>query len=125
MLKSISLNSLSKWEARNFDTVKDNWEKAGKIADYECFTFAALLSLYGPKSGFEPDDNQEHIAYIRNNWDENDVEGMVKKIVSESGIFVRDFAAIVPGFVPKVAEYLKEINTEGMDKALKNFLSKH
>ncbi len=125
MLKSISLNSLSKWEARNFDTVKDNWEKAGKIADYECFTFAALLSLYGPKSGFEPDDNQEHIAYIRNNWDENDVEGMVKKIVSESGIFVRDFAAIVPGFVPKVAEYLKEINTEGMEKALKNFLSKH
>ncbi len=125
MLKSISLNSLSKWEARNFDTVKDNWEKAGKIADYECFTFAALLALYGPKSGFEPDDNQEHIAYIRNNWDENDVEGMVKKIVSESGIFVRDFAAIVPGFVAKVAEYLKEINTEGMEKALKNFLSKH
>lgn len=125
MLKSISLNSLSKWEARNFDTVKDNWEKAGKIADYECFTFAALLSLYGPKSGFEPDDNKDHVAYIRNNWDENDVEGMVKKIVSESGIFVRDFAAIVPGFVPKVAEYLKEINTEGMEKALKNFLSKH
>ena len=42
MLKSISLNSLSKWEARNYPTVKDNWFKAHKLAQHECFTFAEI-----------------------------------------------------------------------------------
>ena len=35
MLKTISLNSLSKWETRNFPTVLDNWNKAGKVAEKE------------------------------------------------------------------------------------------
>ena len=125
LLKSISLNSLSKWEARNFDTVRDNWEKAGKIADAECFTFAALLSLYSPFSGFEPDDNAAHIAYIRDNWNDADLEATVSSIVSKSGIFVLDFAEIVPGFVGKVAEYLGDIRTLGMKDALAKFLAAH
>ncbi|MDE7406986.1 MAG: altronate oxidoreductase, partial [Muribaculaceae bacterium] len=125
MLKSISLNSLSKWEARNFPTVKDNWIKAGKVADYECFTFAALLSLYGPESGFEPDDTPEHVAYIRNNWDATEYSKTVERIVSESGIFVENMAAVVPGFTAKVAEYLQQIRTLGMAEALKKFLNEH
>ena len=105
MLRSISLNSLSKWEARNYPTVKDNWFKAQKVAAHECFTFAALLSLYGPKSGFEPDDTKEFVEYIRTNWNSADLEGTVRKIVCESGIFTVNFSE-VPGFVPTVARYL-------------------
>ena len=47
MLRSISLNSLSKWEARNYPTVRDNWFKAQRLAEREAFTFAALMTLYG------------------------------------------------------------------------------
>ena len=121
MLKSISLNSLSKWEARNYPTVKDNWFKAGKIAEHECMTFAALMAYYSPKSGFEPDDTAEFVAYIRNNWNSEDLEGTLTKIVKESGIFTVDFSE-VPGFVPAVAKYLKDIEELGMTEALNKFL---
>ena len=122
MLKSISLNSLSKWEARNYPTVKDNWFKAGRVAEHEAMTFAALLAYYSPKSGFEPDDAAEFVAYIRNNWDSEDLEGTVSKIVKESGIFTVDFSD-VPGFVPTVAKYLKDIENLGMKAALDKFLA--
>ena len=103
MLSSIALNSLSKWEARNFPTVKDNYEKAGKVAEYELLTFAALLALYAPGSGFTPNDTPEQVAFIQDNWDDNDVEGTVAKIVG-GDIFLENFDAIVPGFNDKVAE---------------------
>ena len=122
MLKSISLNSLSKWEARNYPTVKDNWFKAGRVAEHEAMTFAALLAYYSPKSGFEPDDVVEFVAYIRNNWDSEDLEGTVSKIVKDSGIFTVDFSE-VPGFVPTVAKYLKDIEKLGMKAALDKFLA--
>jgi len=122
LLKSISLNSLSKWEARNFDTVKDNWQKAGRVADHELFTFASLLALYAPGSGFTPQDNPEHVEYIRKNWNDNDIKTSVKRIVSDSGIFLQDFDAIVPGFADKTAEYVAAIRKVGIREALKCFL---
>ena len=123
MLKSISLNSLSKWEARNYPTVKDNWFKAHRVAGHECFTFAALLSLYGPESGFQPDDTAEFVEYIRKNWNPADLEGTVSKIVRQSGIFTVDFSE-VPGFIPAVAAYLADIRALGMAGALDKFLKK-
>ena len=121
MLRSISLNSLSKWEARNYPTVKDNWFKAQKTALHECFTFAALLALYGPKSGFEPDDTKEFVAYIREQWDSANLEATVQKIVRESGIFTVDFSE-VPTFIQTVAGYLADIESLGMNGALDKFL---
>ena len=122
LLKSISLNSLSKWEARNYPTVKDNWFKAGRVAEHEAMTFAALLAYYSPKSGFDPDDVAEFVAYIRNNWDSENLEETVSKIVKESGIFTVDFSEVT-GFVPTVAKYLKDIEVLGMKAALDKFLA--
>ena len=122
LLKSISLNSLSKWEARNYPTVKDNWFKAGRVAEHEAMTFAALLAYYSPKSGFEPDDVAEFVAYIRNNWDSENLDGTVSKIVKESGIFTVDFSEVT-GFVPTVAKCLKDIEVLGMKAALDKFLA--
>ena len=42
MLRSISLNSLSKWEARNYPTVRDNWFKAQRLAEREAFTLSLI-----------------------------------------------------------------------------------
>ena len=122
LLKSISLNSLSKWEARNYPTLRDNWLKAGKIAKHECMTFAALMAYYSPKSGFEPDDTPEFVQYIRNNWDSDNLEDTLTKIVMQSGIFTVDFLEI-EGFIPTVAQYVKDIEELGMAAALKKFLA--
>ncbi len=122
LLASISLNSLSKWEARNYPTVKDNWFKGGVTAKYECFTFAALLTLYSGKGDFEPTDTVEFVEFIQSAWAESCVEERVAKIVSGSGIFTEDFAAI-PTFIPTVAQYVADIEELGMAKALDKFLS--
>lgn len=124
-LKSIALNSLSKWETRNFVTVKDYWQKVGRLAEHELFTFASLLALYAPDSGFEPQDNETHLAFIRNNWNDNDLQGTVGAIVSDGGIFLEDFEAIVPGFSEKVTEYLADIRNKGIATALKDFINSH
>ncbi len=122
MLKTISLNSLSKWEARNYPTVKDNWFKAHRLAEHELFAFAALLTLYSGKTGFQPDDTAEFVEFIRKNWDSNDAEATVEKIV-KSNIFTVDFSE-VEGFIPAVAAYVKDIEALGMAEALKKFQSK-
>lgn len=120
-LKSIALNSLSKWETRNYPTLSDNWTQLGCVAQCECMTFAALLALYSPHSGFEVDDNPQHVAYIRENWDSNDIYSTVSKIVCDSDIFSEDFSMIA-GFIPMVAAYLESIEKIGMAATLKQFL---
>lgn len=124
MLRSISLNSLSKWETRNFPTVRDNWNKRKQLAEHELFSFAALLALYAPDSGFEPEDNSEHIHFIHSNWNTDDIYATVSSIV-KGGVFSEDFDKLVPGFSRKVAEYLIAIRENGMASALKEFNDSH
>ncbi len=121
LLKTISLNSLSKWEARNYPTVKDNWFKAGKLAQRELFTFAALLTLYSGKNGFQPDDTAEFVQFIQQNWDSTNRTATVEKIV-KSNIFTVDFSE-VEGFVEGVAAYVADIEELGMAEALNKFLA--
>lgn len=123
-LKSIALNSLSKWEARNWPTVKDMWQKEDRVAEYESFTFAALLSHYGPGSEFSPEDNAGHVEVIRSAWNDNDYTVTVDGILN-AGIFIENFAEKVPRFPEVVAEYLSEIRSKGMRTALADFLKTH
>ena len=81
------------------------------------------MTLYGPKSGFEPDDTKEFVEYIRANWDSENIEGTITKIVKESGIFTVNFSE-VPGFIPAVAGYVRDIEELGMEGALAKFLKK-
>ncbi len=122
-LRSISLNSLSKWEARIYDTVKDNHRKLGRTARCGLMTFAALLALYAPGSGFAPEDNADHVRFIHEHWQADDIHATVKAIVSpESGIFLHDFESEVPGFTRTVASYLSAILRDGAAHSLEKFL---
>lgn len=118
MLASICLNSLSKWEARNFPTVKDNFLKAGKVAKYNLFSLASLLVLYSGKSAidFKVDDTPEYVEFIQKNWDMNDIDGTVDKII-RSNIWVEDLTVVTP-LIPTVTAFVKDILTNGMEKAL-------
>lgn len=116
-LKSIALNSLSKWEARNYPTARDYFARTGKIAWHEAFSFAALLNLYGPDSGFEPEDNAAHVETIRTAWNPSDFDTTVRTIL-DSGIFIENFGQTMSGFTDVVADYLADIRTQGMAAAI-------
>jgi tagaturonate reductase len=120
-LETISLNSLAKWEARNWHTVKDNHFKLGKTAKRCEFSFAALMVLYSGKASvaFTPNDIAEHAAFIQSNFDVNNMEQSISKIVKDSGIFIEDFST-VPDFIPNVAKHCKNILDNGMEQALQS-----
>lgn len=117
-LRSIALNSLSKWETRNYPTLKDNWTKLNKLADFSVFTFAALLAMYAPDSPFTPEDKPEHVKFIQDHWNDEDLKSTVAAIL-DSDIFAENFGKEIPGFLDKTTEYLKLIRTKGVKEALK------
>lgn len=122
MLSSIALNSLSKWEARNYPTAKDQWFKGGVVAKHEAFTFAALLALYSGKSGFEANDTREYVDFIQSSWDSANLHDTVARIVANRDMWIEDFSQI-EGFVECVADYLSDIESLGMKDALDKFMA--
>jgi tagaturonate reductase len=121
-LKDISLNSLSKWETRNFPTLKDNVFNLKKPAPLTTFSFAALLVLYSGKSaakGFTPNDTPEFVEFIQKTFNINDLQGWVKGIIENRKMWTVDLSAI-PEFAEQVAEDAELILKLGMDTVLKS-----
>jgi len=109
-LKDIALNSLSKWETRNFPTLHDNVLKLGRPAPLTVFAFAALLALYSGRSGidFTPNDNPEHVEFIRNTFSRDNIEGWIDGIIRNKSIWNVDLCQI-PDFAKDVSRYAEAI----------------
>jgi len=118
-LKDISLNSLSKWETRNFPTLKDNVFNLKKDAPLTTFSFAALLVLYSGKSAaknFIPNDTPEFVEFIQTTFNPDDLQGWVRGVVENRKMWTVDLASI-PDFTEKVTKYVKQILEKGMKEA--------
>jgi tagaturonate reductase len=123
-LKDISLNSLSKWEARDYPTVCDISRNSGKLAKLTTFSFAALLVLYSGKSeavNFTPNDTPEFVEFIRKTFDANNIEGWVNGIITNRQIWKENFSS-VPGFADAVRAGVELILNQGMKTALEEIL---
>lgn len=122
-LETISLNSLSKWETRNFPTLLDNSVKRGHFASLTAFSLASLLVLYSGKSSidFTPNDTAECVKIIQESWCE-DISTSVAKILSSKVIWKEDLSQI-NGLTDKVAEYASLIISNGMRNALEQVLT--
>ncbi|HRG24202.1 MAG TPA: tagaturonate reductase [Chitinophagaceae bacterium] len=123
-LKDISLNSLSKWETRNFPTVKDNFTRLNKNARLNTFSFAALLVLYSGKSAveFTPNDTPEFVEFIQSTFDSNHIQGWVEGVVKNKKIWKEDFS-VSPYFIDEVAASASAILKHGMKAALTDVLN--
>lgn len=120
MLHTLHGRWLRLWQ-RNYPTLKDNWQRLGLTANCESLSLAALLALYSPYSGFEPDDDAEQVAFIRDNWNSEDIYSTVSAIVQNEKIFAEDPSQIA-GFIEKVVMYIHSIEKQGMAATLKRFL---
>jgi tagaturonate reductase len=118
-LKDISLNSLSKWETRNFPTVKDNFTKKNKNAKLAIFSFASLLVLYSGKSetAFTPNDTAEFVHFIQSSFNKENIKKWVEGIVKNKKIWKEDFTAI-PFFINEVSKDVELILNKGMKEAV-------
>lgn len=125
-LKDISLNSLSKWETRDFPTVYDNSKVLGKQASLTSFSFAALLVLYSGKAAveFTPNDTLEFVEFIQQSFDANNIDGWVSGIINNKKIWTADFSAVT-GFGELISANVKLILDKGMKVALESLLNNH
>jgi len=123
-LKDISLNSISKWETRDYPTVYDNSKKLDKFAKLTSFSFAALLVLYTGESeakGFTPNDTPEFIEFIQSTFNKNDIKGWVTGIVNNKQMWKEDFTQ-VPQFVEEISKDVESILSKGMRVALSGII---
>ncbi|WP_101688402.1 tagaturonate reductase [Dysgonomonas massiliensis] len=122
-LKDISLNSLAKWEARDYPTVLDNYEKLGKKAHLAIFSFAALMVLYSGQSEveFTPTDTPEFVEFIQTTFCRADIKGWIEGIVSHPTMWNVNMKAI-PFFADEVAKGVDLILRNGMREALQQVI---
>lgn len=125
-LETISLNSLSKWETRNYPTLKDGFAASGVVPPLEAFSLAALLVLYSGKAEvpFSPNDTKDHVEFIQKVWDSSNVASSVEQILANRSIWKEDFTEIGP-LCQVVASFVSSILTKGMREALKLALNSY
>ena len=122
-LKDISLNSLSKWETRDYPTVLDNYSTKGQIAKRSIFSLAALLVLYSGKQtiNFTPVDTPEYVQFIRESFDEDDINKWIYDIIHHPSMWRADLSA-VPFLEQEVVKGVKSILQRGMRDTLKGLI---
>lgn len=96
-LTSIALNSLSKWEARLWPTVRDVYAREGRLATHAIFAYAALMELYASPS-FTPQDTD----------------------LGQKDGYAARFGQEVPGFTSLAEEYRRLISSKGVEQALES-----
>ncbi|GHU86655.1 altronate oxidoreductase [Bacteroidia bacterium] len=122
-LKDISLNSLSKWEARDMPTVVDSYA-SGKTAQKVIFSFAAMLVLYSGHSAIEftPNDTPEYVDFIKNTFDKNNIDTWVRGIITHPTMWISKALANNEDFINTTIFNVKNILENGMELSLKSVI---
>ncbi|MCL1875730.1 MAG: tagaturonate reductase [Synergistaceae bacterium] len=134
-LLAISLNSISKFKARVWPSIKDTFERTGKLPDSLCFSLAALMALYSgdidkngklmAKRGEETYEITDAAAAIQFFTDNHTLpaDEFAAALLKREDIWGNDFVNTkIPGLSEKVSGYLQDIRENGMRNSIKNLL---
>ncbi|MBQ7363046.1 MAG: tagaturonate reductase [Clostridia bacterium] len=138
-LLDISLNSVSKWRARNMPSLVEYTEKYGKLPECLTFGFAALLAFYNSEVSELSHDGlhcrrpagDEYVCrddrWVLEFFYENRAmkpEELALAAAKNTAMWGRDLS-LIPGFVELVTKYLDRIKKAGavsaMASAIRNF----
>ncbi len=103
LLKSISLNSVSKFSVRVLPTVFDSIEKLGEVPKVSALALASLITYY---KNNEVDDNPAAVKYIKANT--------LTRILSNAELWGRDLSCMLP----LTEKAYNIIATDGIRKAI-------
>lgn len=129
-LLDISLNSVSKWEARCMPSFLGYVDKFGKLPKYLTFSMAALMSFYSTQKDGEVNggyclvgnrDGEEYnirddrfvLDFFKENSAKEPVE-FAKAYLSNTRFFGGKDLSEVEGLVDAIAAYIADIRTRGM-----------
>ena len=128
-LLDISLNSVSKWRARDLPTVRETI-RGGGFPEALCFSLAALLAFdtvaeddgeqaFGRRGGelYPIREDRKVIAAVQAANEED-----VKRVLADASLWGEDLTAF-PGFAEKVWQHLNAIRSEGACAAIDRLLA--
>lgn len=125
-LSSISLNSVSKFQARILPTLVDYIERFGELPKATVFSLSALLYFYKGKRGDESItlvDDESTLHLFTECWSlyADNIQKLALTILSNEKLWGTNLSKI-PHLTESVATQLKTINQYGMTEALTQFL---
>jgi len=123
-LMSISLNSTSKFKTRVLPSILEYIKRKNTLPKGLLFSLASLISFYkGNRNGelISLKDDQSALDFFKEQWNTNDLDGIVNLTLSNVEFWDEDLTKY-EGLEAFVASCLKDIETNGMQKALKNFI---
>jgi tagaturonate reductase len=128
-LMSISLNSMSKYKTRDLPSLLEFVDRKKKLPAKLVFSLAALISFYKGKRGTEDiqlSDDQDILDLFNHQWGTFDgtvesVRAIVNTVLGYEKIWEMDLNA-VPGLTDTVTNYLYEIETKGMKRAIESLV---
>lgn len=115
-LLDISLNSVSKWNARVKPTMIDYYKKHRCLPQFTTFSFAALMAFYCGTE-YPIRDSAEVLKFFAENCGKLDSRRLVEKFAGSEGFFDEDLTSY-PGFTDKTASWLDAIRSKGMKRVL-------
>ncbi len=127
-LMSIALNSTTKFRTRLLPTLTDYVRITGNLPKHLLFSFAAIVEFHKGKRGDEDialKDDSALLAHWAKLWAEfnGDYLKLAEKALAWTEAWEMDMNAIHPDITATVAEYLKDIDTNGMKKAVEGFVN--
>ncbi len=126
-LMSISLNSTSKWRARNMPSLLEYQEKTGKLPPCLTAGFAALMAFYTsdvqeltdkglvcrrPKGDLYTCSDDRYVLEFYWEHRNDDAAALTRAVMKNERMWGTDLTQ-VPGFEAAAAEVLEQIRTEG------------
>jgi len=133
-LLAISLNSVSKWKARNLCSFEDHFKAHGSIPKYLTFSFAALMAFYSTnekgegcligKRGndtYQIKDDAAVLDFFAERVGKMDTASFVKDFTSNTGFWGKDLGEF-PSFNETVTCHLEKIQAVGMRAALEELV---
>ncbi len=127
---NITMQYSSKMLMRNISTLKKYAERFKKVPLRMALGFAAYLlftkpdemkdnKYYGSISNKKYFINDDKASYYYKIWQEQDVQAMVTKVLSDKALWEMDLTEI-NGFAKAVEEYLQQLITEGAMKTIES-----
>jgi tagaturonate reductase len=127
-LMSIALNSTTKFKTRLLPTLVDYVRINGTLPQHLLFSYAAIIEFHKGKRGNEDialKDDPEYLAHWAKLWAEFDGDylKLAKKALSWKEAWDMDMNTIHPDIAVTVAKYLKDMDENGMKKAVEGFVN--
>jgi len=112
-LKSIALNSISKFQVRVLPSILEYHKRYGKLADNLLYSLAALILFYKGEwrdTATPVNDTPEVVAFFKNAWQEGDISLTTERVLGNQHFWKTDLRKI-DGLTSVVERHMREIAT--------------